>query len=205
MSTVSGAPVQPYAVAARELLRATLLDALREELRTTRWPDVTMAAVARAAGVSRQTLYNEFGSRRELAQACVLREVDRFLENVESAVTLNADDPVRALAAAFDVFFAAAGENPVVRALVAPDGSGDELLALVTTQGGPVLGRATERLGAFLAAGWPQLSAADVRLLSECVVRLAISLLTLPGDRLAISGEDIARLLGPYVEQALGE
>jgi AcrR family transcriptional regulator len=200
-----GAPVQPYAVAARELLRATLLDALREELRTTPWPDVTMARVARGAGVSRQTLYNEFGSRGELAQALVLREVDRFLESVETAVTLHVDSPVTALAAAFDVFFAAAGENPVVRALVAPDGSGDELLALVTTQGGPVLGRATERLAAFLAAGWPQLPTDDVRLLSEVVVRLAISLLTLPGDGPPVSGEDVARLLGPYVEQALGE
>lgn len=202
---MSGAPVQPYAVAARELLRATLLDALREELRTTPWPDVTMAAVARSAGVSRQTLYNEFGSRRELAQACVLREVDRFLESVEAAVTLHVDDPVRALAAAFEVFFAAADENPVVRQVVATDGAGDELLALITTQGGPVLGRATERLAAFLADGWPQLSAQDVSLLSECVVRLAISYLTLPGEASQVTGEGVARLLGPYVERALGE
>jgi AcrR family transcriptional regulator len=161
-----------------------------------------MAAVARSAGVSRQTLYNEFGSRRELAQAGVLREVDRFLESVEAAVTLHVDDPVRALAAAFEVFFAAAEENPVVRALLAPEG-GDELLALVTTQGGPVLGRATERLAAFLSAGWPQLGQEDVSLLSECVVRLAISYLTLPGEGSQVTGEAVARLLGPYVERAL--
>ena len=202
---MSGAPVQPYPVAAREPMRATLLDALREELRVTPWPDVTMAAVARAAGVSRQTLYNEFGSRGDLAQACVLREVDRFLESVEAAVTVHATDPVGALAAAFEVFFVAADENPVVRQVVAADGSGDELLALITTQGGPVLGRATERLAAFLAAGWPQLSATDVGLLSETVVRLAISYLTLPSGDSQVSGEAVARLLGPYVERALAE
>ena len=54
---------QPYPVAARELLRSSLLDAACEELRQRRWSDVTMAEVALAAGVSRQTLYKEFGSR----------------------------------------------------------------------------------------------------------------------------------------------
>ena len=42
-----------------------------------------MAEVARAAGVSRQTLYKEFGTRQEFAQAFVLREADRFLGDVE--------------------------------------------------------------------------------------------------------------------------
>ena len=107
-------------------------------------------------------------------------------------------------AAAFEVFFAAAAENPVVGALLAPDGSGEELLALVTTQGGPVVERATGRLAALLASDWPQLSGADVSLLSETVVRLAISYLTLPGGDSHVSGEAVARLLGPYVERALG-
>src|SRR5688572_1846340 len=74
----------PYATAARELLRTTLLDAARELLRDRPWNEVTMAQVAQAAGVSRQTLYNEFGSREEFAQAFVLREGDRFLAAVEA-------------------------------------------------------------------------------------------------------------------------
>ena len=43
-----------------------------------------MADVARAAGVSRQTLYNEFGAAAELAQAFVLREADLFLDAVQA-------------------------------------------------------------------------------------------------------------------------
>src|SRR3712207_2963537 len=115
---------------------------MREQLRTRPWAEVTMAEVATAAGVSRQTLYKEFGSRQELAQAYVLREADRFLGTVEDAVTAHLDDPVTALSAAFDVFLAAAADDPLVRAVVSGDG-GDELLVLVTTQGHPVLERAT--------------------------------------------------------------
>lgn len=45
-----------------------------------------MAEAASAAGVSRQTLYNEFGTRDELGQALVIRESDRFLDAVEEAI-----------------------------------------------------------------------------------------------------------------------
>ncbi len=193
----------PYAVAARDLLRSTLLDAMREQLRTRSWASVTMAEVAAAAGVSRQTLYNEFGSRQELAQAFVLREADRFLEAVEGAVTAHLDDPSTALSAAFDVFLAAAADNPLIRAVVSGDG-GDELLPLLTTQGEPVLERATERLAGILHGGWPELGEPEARLLADSVVRLAISYAVLPSGVSEVTGRSVASLLGPYVERALG-
>jgi AcrR family transcriptional regulator len=196
--TVADAPV-PYPVAARELLRRTLLDAMREQLASRDWAAVTMAEVARAAGVSRQTLYKAFGSRQEFAQAYVLREVDHFLEAVEAAVQAHLDDPPRALAAAFDVFLAAAAEDPLVRAIVSGE-SGEELLPLVTTQGQPVLEHATERLGAFLQEGWPAIAPEQARLLAECVVRLAISCAALPSG---MGAESVATLLGPYVERVV--
>ena len=70
----------PYALAARELLRNTLLDGARDELQRRPWAEITMADIAAAAGVSRQTLYKEFGSRDEFAQVLVMREADRFLQ-----------------------------------------------------------------------------------------------------------------------------
>src|SRR5689334_14519513 len=94
----------PYSIAARELLRNTLLDAACDELVDRRWVDITMADVARAAGVSRQTLYKEFGSRDEFSQALVMRETDRFLNAVAEAVNANITAPAVALSAAFDVF-----------------------------------------------------------------------------------------------------
>src|ERR1700761_3954567 len=93
----------PYSVAARELLRNTLLDAACHELQTRHWADITMADIAVAAGVSRQTLYKEFGSREEFAQILVLREAESFLDAVEQAVGRHLDDPSKALAAALDL------------------------------------------------------------------------------------------------------
>ena len=193
----------PYATAARELLRTTLLDAARELLRDHPWNEVTMAQVAQAAGVSRQTLYNEFGSREEFAQAFVLREGDRFLAAVEAAVGEH-DDPAAALAAAFDVFLTAASEDPLVRAVIAGEGS-DDLLRLVTTQAMPLIERTTQRLAAVIVSRWPAVPAGQATLVSECLVRLAISFAALPASPAGLTGESIAGLLAPYVEDLLGE
>ncbi|MBJ7332695.1 MAG: TetR family transcriptional regulator [Solirubrobacteraceae bacterium] len=193
----------PYAEAARTLLRDSLLDAARDLLADRSWSQVTMAGVAKGAGVSRQTLYNEFGSRQEFAQAFVLRETDRFLSAVETAVEANLDDPTRAVSAALGVFLSAAADNPLVRAVLADDG--DELLPLVTTHGGPVIAFATARLAATFHAGWPHVAVAKAELLAECVVRLAISFAVLPQGPAGITPDSVAELLGPFIRDAVAE
>jgi AcrR family transcriptional regulator len=195
----TASPRIPYSVAARELLRNTLLDAACHELQTRRWADITMADIALAAGVSRQTLYKEFGSREEFAQILTLREAERFLDAVEQAVNAHLADPSKALAAAFTVFLTAAAENPLVSAIVKEDGA-EELLMLFTTQGEPLVERAAERLRAVMSAGWPLLRAPDAELLSDCLVRLAISYAALPKGPADATAASVARLLGPYVE-----
>lgn len=194
----------PYPVAARELLRNTLLDAAREQLRGRRWSQVTMADVAASAGVSRQTLYNEFGTREVLAQVLVMREANRFLDAVEQAVMAHRDDAPAALAAAFDVFLTAAAENPLVRTIVGGEGAA-QLLALFTTQGQPLVESATERLRGVLRAGWPLVSEADAELLSECLVRLAISYAALPNGPASMTASSVATLLGPYIERLIAD
>ncbi|HWY90739.1 MAG TPA: TetR family transcriptional regulator [Solirubrobacteraceae bacterium] len=190
----------PYAVAARALLRDTLLDAARRELEQRAWSEVTMADVALAAGVSRQTLYKEFGSRDEFAQAFVLREADRFIAAVETALDAHRDDPIAALTAAFGLFLSAAADDPLIRAAIA--GSG-EMLPFVTTQGQPLVQGAAERLCAAIRARWPQAAPHDVALLAECLVRLGISYVALPVGPAGMTAVSIAELLGPYIEQAL--
>lgn len=192
----------PYAVAARELLRNTLLDAAREELQSRRWTDITMADIALAAGVSRQTLYKEFGTREEFAQVLLMREADRFLLAVEGAIAAHLDDPASALAAAFDVFLQGAAQNPIVRIIVNGDGA-EELLALFTTQGKPIVERAAERLTAVMLASWPPLERADAELLSECLVRLAISYAALPKGPANMTAASVATLFRPYLQQLI--
>ncbi|WP_138894893.1 TetR/AcrR family transcriptional regulator [Streptomyces chryseus] len=66
--------------------REALLDAAFTALAVRPWSGVRMVDVAAAAGVSRQTLYNEFGTKDGLARALVRREADGFLAGVERAL-----------------------------------------------------------------------------------------------------------------------
>ncbi len=63
--------------------REALLDSAYAALTTLPWTAVRMVDVAAAAGVSRQTLYNEFGSKGGLARALVRRAADGYLDGVE--------------------------------------------------------------------------------------------------------------------------
>lgn len=191
-----------YRAAARELLRNRLLDSARDELRRRSWAEVTMADIARAAGVSRQTLYKEFGSRDEFAGALVMRDSDRFLVAVEEALREHLDDPRAALSAAFNVFLTAAGEDPLVRSIVF-DGAESGLLPLVTTRGQAIVARAADRLAAVMTSGWPELDRRSADLLAECLVRLAISYATLPAGPAQMTATSVTTLLGPYLEGAL--
>jgi len=192
----------PYAVAARQLLRDTLFDAARDEVQQRPWAEVTMADIARAAGVSRQTLYKEFGTRDEFSAAFVIREGERFLDAVEQVVREHLDDPSAAVAAALELFLTAAGEDPLVRVLLSDDGTAG-MLPLVTTQSMPVVTWASARLAAVMRDGWPAASEHDAQLLAETLVRLAISYVTVPKGTPGATARDAAALLGPYIERAL--
>ncbi len=193
----------PYAEAARELLRQTLFGAARDQLEHRPWSEVTMSDIAAAAGVSRQTLYKEFGNRNEFGLAFVINEGEHFLDEVDQAVIANQEDPRAAVAAALKLFLSTASEDPLIKMLLSDDGTGG-MLPFVTTQGMPVVQWATARLATTIEAGWPQAPKADVLLLSEALVRLAISYITAPSEAPETIASSVAELLGPFIDQALG-
>lgn len=194
----------PYQVAARDLLRTTLLESARELLRTRRWTEITMAEIATGAGVSRQTLYNEFGSRREFVQSYLLHDADRILTAVEAAIEAG-DDPRTTIEQAFLVFLQTIVDDPLAVTVIAGDDP-DGLLALVTTRGGPVLKVAADRLAGAIQRTWPEAAPADIGSLAQLLVRLALSHATLPDDHadLTATAKSVADLLTPFAEQALG-
>ena len=101
--------------------RDSLLDAAYTALARRPWSAVRMVDVAAAAGVSRQTLYNEFGSKDGLARALVRREADAYLAGVERALTGPADPGAGArerLTAAAEWTTASARDSVLVRALL---------------------------------------------------------------------------------------
>ncbi|MFE7777749.1 TetR/AcrR family transcriptional regulator [Streptomyces sp. NPDC057445] len=63
--------------------REALLNAALTALTDLPWSGIRMVDVAFAAGVSRQTLYNEFGSKDGLARALLRREADAYLHGVD--------------------------------------------------------------------------------------------------------------------------
>lgn len=189
----------PHAEASRALLRESVLDAVGELLGEDAWPDLTMSEVAAAAGVSRQTLYNAFGSRDELAQAYLLRESERFLTAIDAAIRANPADPRQALRTAAELFLSLVASHPMIRAIAS--GHSDDLVALATTRGEVLLTTMTGRLADRLGATWPQVGHADAVLLSENLVRLAISYAVLPSDTPEQTAERLTTVLGPFIDE----
>ena len=98
------------------------------------WSGVTMAALAERVGVSRQTVYNELGSKEGLAEAVILRELARFLSVVEAAFDAHPDVLVDAIRAATHGVLELAQDNKLLHAVVsATHGADTELLPLLTT------------------------------------------------------------------------
>ena len=193
-----------YQLAARGLLRDTLLDAAGELMEDAPWSEISMAAISAQAGVSRQTLYNEFGSRDDFAQAYVLREADRFLATVETAFAAHADNPTQALRTGFRVFLEQTEGNPMVRNIIIREPGADELFSLFTTRGGPVVELATARLAEKISELWPEADPRQVRMFASALVRLGISHAGLPEGSAEQAADDVTEMLEPFMYAALG-
>jgi AcrR family transcriptional regulator len=187
--------------AAKRLLRDTVFDAVDDLVRERGWAGTTMSDVAAAVGLSRQTLYNEFGSRPALAQAYVLREADLFLTSIEDAVRAHAGSAREALHAGVETFLTAAADEPFFKAITSSDDGG--LLSFLTTRGAPVLQIAGSRLGALIAELWPQAAAADVERFADSAVRLCISHATQPLESAQAVADTLTRVLGPFLDEAV--
>ena len=188
--------------ATRELLRETTFAAARAELEDRPWSRISMAEIAAVAGVSRQTLYNEFGNREQFGQALVLHEAERFFAGVEAALRANFSDPQAAIVAALEEVLGAAADDPLVRALLGDEGEGG-MLPFVTTRGLPLVTWAGQRIADVVVEGWPQVRAKDARLLAETLVRLAISYVTTPAGTPRQTAREAGHLLGPFTDRVL--
>lgn len=97
--------------------REALLSAALAALTDRSWSTVRMVDLATAARVSRQTLYNEFGSKEGLARALVRQEADAYLHGVQ-ALLAAPGPPERNLVAVAEWTVARAAARPILRALL---------------------------------------------------------------------------------------
>src|SRR3954452_12082336 len=181
--------------------RDGLLDAAYDAAVSGDWARARMADVARSAGVSRQTLYNEFGSKEALAQAMAMREVEQFIAGTERALDeANPDDPIHAVGAAALYTLQQAAENPLLKAALVDDRSG--LLSFLTTRGEPALAAARASFEDYYSTHWPDLPREAITVAAETIVRLTISYLTVPAD---VPAEVVAQRMSELARRLLRE
>lgn len=184
----------PFRATVRGLLRDRLLDATAQVVESDGWSGVTMARLAHAVGVSRQTVYNEIGSKADLGQALVLRELERFLEVVGRELT--AHDDVRAgFAAAIGAALHQGADSALLTAVLSSaHGGGSDLLPWLTTQSEPLIERAASVVTAVVRARYGDLGLSPQRfdVVVETVVRLVLSHVMQPRQDPDRTASDVA-------------
>lgn len=172
--------------------RGRIIAAAVELTTSEGWAAVTMARLADDAGVSRQTVYNEVGSKSGLAEAMVLAELGWFLAVVDSGFDAHPDDLRAALHTAVRGVLREGRANALLREVVAPGGG--ELLPPLTTDAGALLETAKAvvavRLSAYDLAVHGRTRDAAV----DMIVRTVLGHVIQPSGPVDRSAEAIAEL-----------
>lgn len=161
------------------------------------WAGVTMAKLADRVGVSRQTVYNEIGSKPALAETMVLRELATFLAEVEAAFDAHPDDLVAAIRAAAANVLTAAADNALLQAVVSASyGAETELLPLLTTDSDALVDAAKAVVAARLDGYEVAIDTSRLGASTDIIVRLVLSYVTHPSGTPEQTADDLAWIVG---------
>lgn len=186
VADVSAEPVVPR-------MHERVVDAAVRLTSDVGWSQVTMAKLADVVGVSRQTVYNEIGTKAGLAEAMILRELDRFLGVVRMAFDQHPTDIVAAIRAASQQVLESAQDNQLLRAVVsATHGADTELLPLLTTHAESLLSVAKGVILERIAPYDVPLDADHLDAAIDMVVRVVLSHVMQPSGSPAETADDIA-------------
>jgi AcrR family transcriptional regulator len=174
-------------------MRERVIDAAVQLTGDVGWSTVTMARLADEVGVSRQTVYNEIGSKPRLAEAMILRELERFLDVVSLAFDEHPTDIVAAIGTASQRVLEHAQDNALLHAVVsATHGADTELLPLLTTHAESLLAAAKVVVSSRVAPYGIGLDDAQLDAAIDMVVRVVLSHVMQPTDTPAETAADIA-------------
>jgi AcrR family transcriptional regulator len=180
-------------------LREALLDAAADLLPDRGHAGLRMADVAAKAGVSRQTVYNEFGNKAALTQAVALRTASEFLDGIRQRFEA-AGGLLAGIHQAVVYTIEHARENRLVAAALGTE-AGEDLLPLLTTRGEPILTAAADLAAGQYREFEPGLSAEAAALLAETAVRLSLSHLVLSTHSAAEAADAVTAVLEPAIRQ----
>lgn len=187
---------EPLREAFRRQVRARVLDETRSLVLDRGWESVRMVDVAAAAGLSRPTLYAQFGDRRGLGEALVLRELDAFLAGVRSALEAQPGDPEAALRDAVRLALEEGQRNQLLHAVLTSARAGHPgLLPLLTTDAAAVLGAVLEVVRSWAGGALPGVAPDAVGAAADVLARLTVSHLVSPsGEPAAVVADRLARV-----------
>lgn len=190
-------------------LRGLIVDAASELSLEVGWSAVTMVRLAARVGVSRQTIYNEVGSKAELAQLVVEAANGRLLALLSQVVaplpgTASSDvrDGFRRLIGAI------AADRQLTALAAGLHGVESGALPLADSENHELLAELAEGLARSLGGVELDLTAAERSMVSSALVRLVLCTVVQPGGpgggsadelawvaaRLLRSAEDIQRM-----------
>ena len=188
MTTLGGVTAEPALSMRDRVVEAAVR--LTSELG---WSEVTMAKLADEVGVSRQTVYNEIGTKPGLAEAMILRELDRFLAIVTVAFDRHPRDIVAAIRDACVGVLEHAQDNRLLHAVVsATHGADTELLPLLTTHAESLLGVIKVVLADRIEPYDLDLDRKHLEAAIDMVVRVVLSHVMQPSGPPRETGDDIA-------------
>lgn len=180
-------------------LRDRILDATAGLTIGGGWAAVSMGKVAAAVGVSRQTVHTEIGTKGELAEALVIREVEAFLAEVTAGFEGAVDVP-EAIERSITRVLRRSADSPLVRGIVtASYGADTELLPLLTTRPDQLLELATATVEGLVAPFALPLPQERIDATIEVIVRVALSQVMHPTG----SPEEVAEHLAWMVRVVL--
>jgi AcrR family transcriptional regulator len=194
-------PVSSLAPAQRVAHRDRMLAAAARFTAEHGWAALTMGKLADLVGVSRQTVYNEIGGKSQLAEAMVMRELEQFLDEVDSAFRDNHVDLVAAIRAAARRVLELARRDPLLHAILSSSqGADSSLLPLLTTNSEALLGAAGQMIREHVAGYDVPLEEHRIEVLIDMVVRLVLSHVMQPSGEPAETADTVAWIAAQVLE-----
>jgi AcrR family transcriptional regulator len=158
---------------------------------------LSVADVAKRAGLSRPTLYKHFESRDVLVAAAVRHEADAMMDAVRSMVD-GIDDPRAALEAGVLLALRLVRDHPLLDRIVRTEP--EVLVPLLTTDESLVMPAIRMPVEQMITDKFPQLDAVVRRRVADLLARLLVSYaLSAPDDPPEVVAELIGALLGDGV------
>jgi AcrR family transcriptional regulator len=186
-------------------VRERLLDAAQAMIEDTGWSSVTMARIAERAGVSRQTVYNEFGTKHGLAEQLAMRELARFLDVVRERMAAETT-LVEGIRAACEGALLMGEQSLLVRTIVTslPEEQDADFLQILTTESGEIVEAAVMVVKQSVVELYPPTPVTDdeLEVAVEIVVRLVLSAITRPSKPPREAADDIAWIVGMALKGA---